>query len=74
MSSPTGVSYETRSHDSVHANSQFAAGTALANTASSAWHIGRLSGGSSTVTSRAPNVASSRGMAAARARSASPGL
>ena len=36
--------------------------------------LGRLPGGSSTVTSRAPNVAYSRGMAAARARSASPGL
>ena len=74
MSSPTGVSDETRSQDSVHASSQFAAGTALADTASSAHHAGRLPGGSSTVTSRAPNVAYSRGMAVARARSTSPGL
>ena len=36
--------------------------------------LGRLPGGSSTVTSRAPNVAYSRGMVAARACSASPGL
>ena len=74
MSSPTGVSDETRSQDSGHASSQFAAGTALADTASSARHVGRLPGGSSTVTSRAPNVTYSWGMAAARARSASPGL
>ena len=73
MSSPTGVSDETRSQDSVHASSQYAAGTALADTASSAHHIGRLPGSSSTISGRAPNIAYSWGMAAARARSASPG-
>ena len=57
MSSPSAATDKTRSQDSVHANSQFAAGTALTDTASSARHIGRLLGGSSTVTSRAPNVA-----------------
>ena len=65
---------ETHSQDSVHASSQFAAGMALSETASSVRHTGRLPGGSSTATSRAPNVAYSRGMVAARARSASPGL
>ena len=65
---------ETRSQDSVHASLQFAAGTALTDTASSVCHAGRLPGGSLTVTSRAPNVAYLRGMAAARACSASPGL
>ena len=74
MSSPSAATDETRSQDSVHASSQFAAGAALSDTVSSVRHAGRLPGGSSTVTSRAPNVAYSRGMAAARARSASPGL
>ena len=57
MSSPSGVSDETRSQDSVHASLQFAAGTALSDTVSLVCHIGRLPGGSSTVTSRASNVA-----------------
>ena len=35
MSSPSGRSEETRSQDSVHASSQFAAGTGLEDTASS---------------------------------------
>ena len=74
MSSPGAVTDEACSQDSVHASSQFVAGTALADTASSVRHSGRLPGGSSTVTSRAPNVAYSWGMAVARARSASPGL
>ena len=74
MSSPSAATDETHSQDSVHASLQFAAGTALADTASSVHHAGRLPGGSSTVTNRAPNVAYSRGMAAAQARSASPGL
>ena len=50
--------------DSMHASSQFAAGTALSDTASSVHHTGRLPGGSSIVMSRAPNVAYSRGMVA----------
>ena len=74
MSSPTGVSDETHSQDSVHASLQYAVGMALADTASSAHHIGRLPGSSSTISGRAPNVAYSRGMAVARAHSASPGL
>ena len=74
MSSPMGVSDETRSQDSVHASLQFAAGTALADTASSVRHVGRLPGSSSTTSGRAPNVTYSWGMAAAQARSASPGL
>ena len=74
MPSPTRVTDETRSQNSEHASSQYAAGTALADTASSVRHVGRLPGSSSTVSGRAPNVAYSRGMAAARARSASPGL
>ena len=74
MSSPSGVSDETRSQDSVHASLQFAAGTALLDTVSSVRHAGRLPGGTSTVMSRAPNVAYLCGMVAARARSASPGL
>ena len=73
MSSPSGHSEETRSQDSVHASLQFAAGMALEDTAASVHHTGHLPGGSSTVTSRAPNAAFSQGMAAARARSASPG-
>ena len=74
MSSPSAATNETRSQNSVHASSQFAAGAALSDTASSVHHAGRFPGVYSTVTSRAPNVADSRGMAAARARSASPGL
>ena len=73
MSSPTAHSEETCSQDSVHASLQFAAGTALEDTASSAHHAGRLRGSSSTVSGRAPNAAYSRGVAAARARSASLG-
>ena len=73
MSSPSGRSEETRSQDSVHASSQFAASTALEDTASSMRHTRHLPGGSSTVTSRAPNAAFSRRMADTRARSASPG-
>ena len=68
MSSPMGVSDETCSQDSVHASSQYAAGTALADTASFACHIGRLQGSSSTISGRAPNVVYSQGMAAVRAR------
>ena len=75
MSSPTGVSDETRScRTRCIPVRNLRLGMALADTASSARHIGRLPGGSSTVMSRAPNVTYSRGMAAARARSASPGL
>ena len=74
MSSSSGVSDETRSQDSVHASSQFAAGTALTNTTSFVRHVERLPGSSSTVKRRAPNVAYSRGMAAARAHSISPKL
>ena len=74
MSLPSRVSDETHSQDSVHASSQFADGMALSDTTSSVHHTGRLPGGSSTVMSRAPNVAYSRGMVAARARSASLGL
>ena len=62
MSSPMGVSDETRSQDSVHASLQFAAGTALADTASSRvprWKIaGQLL---DEFRSRAPNVAYLRG-------------
>ena len=65
MSSPSGRSDETRSQDLVHANLQFAAGTALSDTSSSMRHAGRLPGGSSTIKSRVPNVAYSCGMAAA---------
>ena len=74
MSSPSAATDETRLQDSVHASSQFAASTALANTASSTRHAGRLPGGSPTVMSRAPNVAYSRGIAPARTRLASLGL
>ena len=74
MSSPSGRPEQTRYQDSVHASSQFAAGTALLDTASSVRHARQLPDGSSTVTSRAPNVAYSRGMLAARAHSASLGL
>ena len=74
MSSPTGVSDETRSQDSVHASSQFAATTALVDTVSFVRHIRRLPGSSSTISGRAPNVAYSRGMVVAHVCSASPGL
>ena len=74
MSSPSRVSDETHSQDSLHASSQFVAGTALSDTMSLVHHVGQLPGGSSTVMSRAPNVAYSRVMAAARARSTSPRL
>ena len=73
MSSPTARSEETRSQDSVHGSSQFAADAALEDTASSVRQGGRLPGSSSPTTSRAPNAAYSRGVAAARARSVSPG-
>ena len=74
MPSPSSATDETRLQDSVHANSQFAVGTALLDTASSVRHDGRLPGGSSTVMSRAPNVTYLQGMVAARAHSTSPGL
>ena len=73
MSSPSGRSEETRSQDSVHTSSQFAARMALEDTALLVHHTGRLPGSSSTVTSRAPNATFLRGMSAARARSASLG-
>ena len=73
MSSPIGVSDETRSQDSVHASSQFAAETAFVDTASSVHHTRRSLGSSSPNTSRAPNAAYLRGAAAARACSVSPG-
>ena len=73
MSSSTARSEETRSQDSVHANSQFAADAALEDTALSMHQGGRSLGSSSPTTSRAPNATYSRGVAAARAHSVSPG-
>ena len=73
MSSATGVSDGTCSQDAVHASLQFAAKTALADTASSVQHTKRSPGSSSPNTSRAPNAAYLRGAAVARARSVSLG-
>ena len=77
MSSPSGRTSRTsrtRSQDSVHSSSQYAAGTALEDTASSVRHTGQLPGSSATLSPRAPNSAFERRRAMTRARSASPGL
>ena len=69
MSSPTGRSEATRTQDSMHASSQQGADVAIEDTASSVAPRGLV-----LTTSRAhsPNATFARGVAAARARSASP--
>ena len=74
MSSPSGRTNETHSQDLVHANSQFVAGTALKDIASSIWHTGTLPGSSSTISTRAPNTAYTGRLALTQEHSASLGL
>ena len=72
MSSPTGVNDETRSQDSVHASSQFAAETALEDTASSVRGMGAPPGVTVQWLSNTPNTAFDWRMRDARSRSVSP--
>ena len=77
MSSPSGRTSRnsrTRSQDSVHSSSQYAAGTALEDTASSVRHTGQLPGSSATLSPRAPYSAFEQQRAMTRACSTSPGL
>ena len=74
MSSPTGVNDETRSQDSVHASSQYAAETALEDTASSVRGMGAPPGVTVQWLSNTPNTAFDRRMRDARSRSISPRL
>ena len=74
MSSPSGRTSRTHSQDSVHSSSQYAAGTALEDTAPSVRQTGHLPGSSATLSSRAPNSAFERRRTMTRARSASLGL
>ena len=73
MSSPTGRSETTRSQDSAHSSSQYAAGVALEDTASSLREPGTLPGRSMTVLpSVAPNSAYAQRRLLTRGCSASP--
>ena len=74
MSSPTGVNGETRSQDSVHASSQYAAETALEDTASSVRGMGAPPGVTVQWLSNTPTTAFDRRMRDARSRSVSPRL
>ena len=72
MSSPTGRSEATRSQDSVHANSQYAAETALKDTASSVRGMGAPPGVTVQWLSKPPNAAFDQQVKDARSRSVSP--
>ena len=72
MSSPTGRSEATRSQDSVHASSQYAAETALEDTASSVRGMGAPPGVTVQWLSHTPNTAFGRRMRDIRSRSVSP--
>ena len=72
MSSPTARSGDTRSQDSVHASSQYAAETALDDTASSVRGMGAPPGVTVQVLTNTPNTAFSRRMRDTRSRSVSP--
>ena len=71
MSSPSGRSEATRSQDSMHASSQQGADVAIEDTASSVAPRGLALTASHA---HSPNATFVRGVAAARARSASPRL
>ena len=72
MSSPTGVNDETHSQDSVHASSQFAAETALEDTASSVRGMGAPPGVMVQWLTNTPNTAFAWRMRDTRSRSVSP--
>ena len=72
MSSPTGVNDETRSQDSVHASLQYAAETALEDTASSVRGMGPPPGVTVQVLPERPNATFVWRMRDTRARSVSP--
>ena len=72
MSSPTARSGDTRSQDSVHASSQYAAETALDDTASSVRGMGAPPGVTVQVLTNTPNTAFGRRMRDTRSRSVSP--
>ena len=74
MSSPSGRTSRMRSQDSVHSSSQYVAGIALANIASSVRHTRQLLGSLATLLSRAPNSSFEQWCTMTRARSTSPGL
>ena len=77
MSLPSGRTSRTsrtRSQDSVHSSSQYAARTALEDTASSVCNTGQFPGSSATLSPRVPNSAFERRRTMIRARSASLGL
>ena len=72
MSSPMGVNDETRSQDSVHASSQYAAQTVLEDTASSVRGRDAPPGVTVQWLSNPPNAAFDQRMKDARSRSISP--
>ena len=72
MSSPTARSGDTRSQDSVHASSQYAAETALDDTASSVRGMGAPPGVTVQWLTNTPNTAFDRRMRDTRSRSVSP--
>ena len=73
MSSPSGRTSRTRSQDSVHSSSHYAAETALVDTASSVHHAGHSLSSLAALSSRAPNSAFERRRAITRTRSATLG-
>ena len=73
MSSPSDKVSKTRSQDAVQANSQYAVGMPLEDTASSVRRPRVLPGGSSTIWSQAPNSVYEQWQMAARSHSVSPG-
>ena len=71
--SPSDKGSETCSQDAVQASSQYVVGMPLEDTALSVRRPGVLPGGSSTISSRAPNSIYEQRQMAARSRSVSPG-